>query len=75
MKDRVYGLLIILLIIVVLIGAKSGVIGDFLSYDCRRAATAMNVNWMWDPGKGCFIQQPNGIWTPIDVIVRSNSGD
>ena len=67
MKNRVLVLLVIAAIVIFALAKISGGgIGDLLSYDCRRAGEAMQVNWMWDPGKGCFIQQPNGSWMPVD---------
>lgn len=33
---------------------------------CERRAAAMQVNYMFDPLKGCYIQNPNGSWIPLD---------
>jgi len=60
-------LLVVALIIFAVLVIQSGGLGNFLSYDCRRAAEAMGLNWMWSFEKGCFVQQPNGSWTPIDA--------
>lgn len=64
--NRVYVFLVIALALIWLMAIKTGGVGNLLSYDCRRTAEAMGVGWMWDPVKGCFIQQPNGSWMPID---------
>ena len=58
---------LIAVFILAFLAFQSGGVTDFLSYDCRRVGNAMRVNWMWDVSKGCFIQQPNGSWTPIDT--------
>jgi len=65
--DRTTILLVIALLIIGLLAIRSGAVGYLLSYDCRSAAETMRINWIWDPIKGCFIQQPNGSWTPIDT--------
>ena len=33
---------------------------------CAQRAGAMHVNYYYHPVDGCFIQQPNGSWMPID---------
>ena len=62
-----YGLLVLLVILAVCFTIKAGGISNILSMDCRRVGDSMHVNWMWDPAKGCFIQQPSGAWMPVDT--------
>lgn len=64
--DRTAVYLVITLLVIVFLVFQAGGIGNILSMDCRRIGEAMQVNWLWDPVKGCFIQQPNGSWVPVD---------
>lgn len=66
-SERTVVLLVIVAIIAVsVLAIRSGALVDALSADCRRVGESLRVNWMWDPLKGCFIQQPNGSWVPVD---------
>jgi hypothetical protein len=42
----------------------------FMAADCQQRAQAMGLNWMFSPGHGCYVQQPNGSWMPIDQPVQ-----
>jgi hypothetical protein len=39
---------------------------NFGTWDCQRRGESMGVNWMYYPGRGCYIQQPGGSWMPLD---------
>ena len=56
---------LILLVLAVIAALFYGFIG-IETYDCQKRAETMRVNWIYYPGRGCYIQQPNGSWTPID---------
>lgn len=68
---RLNRLVVLLALIVVVIAALFfgfGGVKDVLSYRCRAAAESMHVGWAWSLNGGCFIQQPNGNWVPLDQV-------
>jgi hypothetical protein len=58
-----FGVVIVLALILV---SAAGGIGKLLSYNCRRDAEALGLNWVWTQTHGCLVQQPNGNWLPLD---------
>lgn len=65
LQRRISTIVSVLLVLLLIVGFfKLG--PDFMSYPCKQAGQAMGLNWMWTFERGCFIQQPNGSWTPID---------
>lgn len=59
------GCLGIIAVVLVLIGFVYAFV-SFDAWECQRRAEAMGLNWMYDPRGGCYVQQPNGSWMPID---------
>lgn len=64
-RTMIYAAVLVIVVIVLAMQSGGGVL-DFFAYDCKQAAEAMGLNWMWHPIKGCFVQQPGGNWIPID---------
>jgi hypothetical protein len=63
---RKHIILIIIVILLATIAIRLGGVSEMLSYPCRQDAEAMGLNWMYSPTRGCFVQQPDGSWMPID---------
>ncbi|GER79706.1 MAG: hypothetical protein M5U11_14675 [Anaerolineales bacterium] len=56
---------LIALILVALLATNGGVKGA-LSYRCRAAGESLGLSWAWSLNGGCWVQEPNGQWVPLD---------